>query len=162
MAAFEVRRIVTGHDASGKSIVVADGPAPQPHDRAMFAEIWNTTGAPARITPTETHEPNERPLTIGPSPRGSIIRVVEMPPGHRSAMHRTRTIDYGIVLAGEPSLVLEDSETLLHVGDIVVQRGTNHAWENRGAAPARMAFILIDGVFAPELERSVRDMVLVP
>jgi quercetin dioxygenase-like cupin family protein len=157
-----VRRVVTGHDADGKSVIVSDGAAPQFHDRPIFAEIWNTVGAPAEITAIEAHEPNDRLLRLGPSPRGSIIRVVEMPPGHRSAMHRTRTIDYGIVLQGELVLVLEDSETLLQPYDIVVQRGTNHAWDNRSDAPARMVFILIDAAFAPELDATLRDRVLVP
>jgi len=82
--------------------------------------------------------------------------------GQRSAMHRTRTIDYGIVLEGEVYLVLEDSEARLQPGDIVVQRGTNHAWDNRSDAPARMAFILLDAEFAPELQASVPFMALVP
>jgi uncharacterized cupin superfamily protein len=63
-------------------------------------------------------------------------------------MHRTRTVDYGIVLDGEVMLVLDDSETVLRAGDVVVQRGTSHRWENRSDAPARVAFILIDGAFA--------------
>ena len=157
-----IRRVVTGHDAAGRSVIVSDGPAPQFHERPIFAEIWNTTGAPATITAVEEQEPNDRPLQLGPSPNGSIIRVVEMPPGHRSGMHRTRTIDYGIVLHGQLYLVLEDSETLLQPGDIVIQRGTNHAWDNRSDAPARMVFILIDAAFAPDLEAKLGAMVLVP
>lgn len=60
-------------------------------------------------------------------------------------MHRTKTVDYGIVLEGEVYLVLDKEETLLKAGDVVVQRGTNHAWANRSDRPCRMAFILIDG-----------------
>jgi quercetin dioxygenase-like cupin family protein len=59
-------------------------------------------------------------------------------------MHRTQTVDYGIVLSGEVYLVLDKEETLLKAGDVVVQRGTNHAWSNRSNEPCRMAFILID------------------
>jgi len=77
-------------------------------------------------------------------------------------MHRTKTIDYGIVLQGELYLVLEASETLLRPGDVVIQRGTNHAWDNRSDAPARMAFILVDAQFDPELTTRVQDFVLVP
>ena len=157
-----VRRVVTGHDAQGKSIIVSDGPAPQFHERPIFAEIWNTAGSPARINALERHEPNDRPLQLGPPPNGSIIRMVEMPPGHRSVMHRTRTIDYGIVLQGEVYLVLEDSETLLHPGDVVIQRGTNHTWDNRSEQPARMVFILIDAEFDPELKAAVPDTALMP
>jgi quercetin dioxygenase-like cupin family protein len=60
-------------------------------------------------------------------------------------MHRTDTVDYGIVLSGEIYLVLDKQETLLKAGDVVVQRGTNHAWSNRSDKPCRMAFILVDG-----------------
>jgi quercetin dioxygenase-like cupin family protein len=157
-----VRRVVTGHDADGKSIIASDGPAPQFHERPIFAEVWNAAGAPTRITAVEEHEPNQRSLQLGPPVNGSIIRVVEMPPHHRSAMHRTRTVDYGIVLAGEVYVVLEDSETRLQPGDIVIQRGTNHAWDNRSDSPARMAFILIDAEFDPELTSRVPSLELVP
>jgi quercetin dioxygenase-like cupin family protein len=157
-----VRRVVTGHDADAKSVILSDEPAPQFHDRQMFAEIWNTAGAPASITADERHEPNDRALQLAPPANGTIIRTVDMPPGHRSAMHRTQTIDYGIVLQGQVYLVLDDSETLLQPGDIVVQRGTNHAWDNRSDAPARMVFILIHAEFEPALQAQLRDMVLVP
>jgi uncharacterized cupin superfamily protein len=71
-------------------------------------------------------------------------------------------VDYGIVLEGEVHLVMEDSETRLRPGDVIVQRGTNHAWDNRSSAPARMVFILEAGEFAPELAAAVPDMALVP
>jgi mannose-6-phosphate isomerase-like protein (cupin superfamily) len=66
-------------------------------------------------------------------------------------MHRTETIDYGIVIAGEITLVLDKGETLLKEGDVVIQRGTNHAWANRSGKPCRMLFILVDGIFDPAL-----------
>ncbi|MGH2366446.1 MAG: cupin domain-containing protein [Chloroflexota bacterium] len=157
-----VRRVVTGHDAFGKSIFISDGPAQQFHDRPSFVEVWNTAGAPAPITAGPGAEPNDRPLQIGPPALGSIVRVNEMLPGNRSPMHRTKTIDYGIVLEGEVHLVLEDSETLLRAGDIVIQRGTNHAWENRADIPAKMAFILIDAEFASDLQAALPDMRLMP
>ena len=62
-------------------------------------------------------------------------------------MHRTSTIDYGIVLEGEITLILEEGETVAKAGDIVIQRGTNHAWSNRGTANCRVAFVLVDGQF---------------
>jgi uncharacterized cupin superfamily protein len=67
-------------------------------------------------------------------------------------MHRTESVDYGIVLEGEMVLVLTDSEVALRAGDIVVQRGTDHAWANRSDRPARMAFVLVDGRFTDELD----------
>lgn len=68
-------------------------------------------------------------------------------------MHRTQTVDYGIVIEGELTLVLDQDETVVRAGDIVVQRGTNHAWSNRSGANCRVAFVLIDGVFSDELKR---------
>ena len=62
-------------------------------------------------------------------------------------MHRTASIDYGIVLSGEITLILDDSEVILRAGDVVVQRGTDHAWANRGDVPARVVFVLVDGEF---------------
>ncbi|MGH8035279.1 MAG: cupin domain-containing protein, partial [Lysobacterales bacterium] len=67
-------------------------------------------------------------------------------------MHRTETVDYGIVLEGELVLIVDEGETTVRAGDIVVQRGTNHAWANRSDRPCRIAFILIDGVFASGLK----------
>ena len=66
-------------------------------------------------------------------------------------MHRTETIDYGIVLEGEITLILDEGETLVRAGDIVIQRGTNHGWANRSGRNCRIAFILIDGKFDEEL-----------
>jgi quercetin dioxygenase-like cupin family protein len=81
----------------------------------------------------------------GLGPNATEIRVVELPPGARREMHRTDTIDYGLVLSGELYVVLERGETLLRPGDIIVQRGTNHAWQNRSDAPVRIAFINMSG-----------------
>jgi quercetin dioxygenase-like cupin family protein len=148
------RRVVTGHDAEGRSVVLADGPAPRSHSipGATFHELWNTTEAPAPVARAEPREPTERPLVTPPDPTGTIIRIVELDPRSRSPMHRTQTIDYGIVLAGDVVLVLDDgSETALRVGDVVVQRGTDHAWVNSSDEPARMAFVLVDGRFTDEL-----------
>jgi mannose-6-phosphate isomerase-like protein (cupin superfamily) len=70
-------------------------------------------------------------------------------------MHRTESIDYGIVIEGEMTLVLDDSDVLLKPGSVVVQRGTNHAWANRSGKPCRMLFILIDGAYAPDLATAI-------
>ena len=75
-------------------------------------------------------------------------------------MHRTETVDYALVLEGEIYLVLDDSEVLLKAGDVVVQRGTDHAWANRSDKVARMAFILVDGKFTPELKQIIGDVKL--
>lgn len=66
-------------------------------------------------------------------------------------MHRTQTVDYGIVLEGEITMVLDRGETALQAGDVVIQNGTNHAWANRSGKICRMAFVLIDGRFSPDI-----------
>jgi mannose-6-phosphate isomerase-like protein (cupin superfamily) len=153
------RRVVTGHDPSGKSVVLSDGPPPQHHPMhgpdvgADFFEIWNSPRPVPQLTATEP-EPNERAFTIMPV-SGHLLRIIEIYPpsqgGKRTVMHRTSTVDYVVVIQGEIVLVLDDSEVTLRQGDVVVQRGTDHAWENRSAQPARMAFFHIDAQFGPDL-----------
>ncbi|MGZ5844413.1 MAG: cupin domain-containing protein, partial [Xanthobacteraceae bacterium] len=70
--------------------------------------------------------------------------VIDFPPGNEPRMHRTETIDYVIVLEGEIEMDMDDSTVKLKAGDVMVQRGTNHAWANRSAKRARVAFVLID------------------
>lgn len=70
-------------------------------------------------------------------------------------MHRTESVDYGIVIEGELTLVLDDSEVLLKPGSVVIQRGTNHAWANRSGRPCRMLFILVDGCYEPDIARAL-------
>ena len=73
--------------------------------------------------------------------------------GRHPLMHRTETIDYAVVLEGQMTLVMDDQEIVLNTGDVVVQRGTNHAWSNRSSKRVRMLYILIDGRFDPELKK---------
>jgi mannose-6-phosphate isomerase-like protein (cupin superfamily) len=159
------RRVVTGHTPGGVSVVLSDGPVPVsreiPEDGVAFHEVWNTEGAPARITATEPTEPTERTLAVPPPSHGTKIRINEFAPGHlderglQSPVHRTASVDYGIVLSGEITLVLDDSEVTLRAGDIVVQRGTDHAWANRGTETARVVFVLVDGEFDPALAQTL-------
>jgi len=147
------RRVVTGHDERGVSVFLSDGPVPVVRtapDGAYFCEIWSTDAMPAPVAATED-DPTLGALTVPPSANGTKVRINEFPPGAVSPMHRTQSVDYGIVLSGEVVLVLEDSETVLRAGDVAVQRGTNHRWENRQPDTARMAFILVDGAFTAEL-----------
>ena len=158
------RRVVTGHDAGGRSVVLTDGVPPVrrevPGAGVSFFELWNTNAMPAPVTADEP-EPTERPLSVPPTPNGTVIRVNEFrpgflsPEGRQSPMHRTETIDYGIVLEGEMVLILDDAEVELRAGDVVVQRGTDHAWANRSHQVARMVFVLVDGRFAPDLAESL-------
>ena len=172
-----VRRIVTGHDSQGRSIVQEDGPPARVatlggESGTTFHEIWNTRATPAPID-RASGEPPEPGISLLPPKGGTRIRILDIPPddgtvaalpreavralfdaigaGHALAenpphplMHRTETVDYGIVLEGEVTLILDDSETIVRAGDVVVQRGTMHAWVNKGTVPAVFAFILID------------------
>ncbi|GAA5026779.1 cupin domain-containing protein [Microbacterium fluvii] len=154
------RRVVTGHDANGVSVVLSDGLVPvhrfMPQDGVGFYEVWQTAGAPAPIVADEG-DPTLDSIRVPPPVRGTKVRVNEFFPGHltpegrQSPVHRTQSVDYGIVLEGEIVLMLDDSEVTLQAGDVVIQRGTDHAWANRTDKVCRVAFILIDGEFAPEL-----------
>lgn len=147
------RRVVTGHDERGVSVFASDGPVPivrTAPDGALFCEIWSTDAMPAQIGAAAS-DPTLTSVTVPPGPNGTKIRFNVLPSGVVSPMHRTQSVDYGIVLDGEVVLVLDDSETTLRPGDVVVQRGTNHRWENRSEQTARMAFILVDGEFTSEL-----------
>ena len=154
------RRVVTGHDQNGKSVVVSDGPPPQHHSMrgpsigADFIEMWNAPQAVPLLTSVEPREPNERQFTIMPA-AGHLLRILEVYPlkagGKRTVMHRTQTLDYVVVIEGELVLLLDDSEVTLKPGDVVVQRGTDHAWENRSDRVARAAFCHLDARFSEEL-----------
>ncbi|MGY4533215.1 mannose-6-phosphate isomerase-like protein (cupin superfamily) [Pseudomonas sp. TE3786] len=178
------KRVVTGHNANGQAVVASSGPTPNVFPLAavpgtVFYEIWNSAASPALLD--NASDPTAKPLQLSPSPLGSVIRVVDIPPdsqqnqisaedaaaafaeigqahagtgtadSRHKLMHRTETLDYGIVTEGEVWLVLDEQEVQLKRGDVVVQRGTNHAWSNRTEAMARMVFILLDGRFAAEL-----------
>ena len=158
------RRVVTGHDTSGKSVVLSDGTPPNIHHRGTlvdFFEVWSTQSSPAPIACDEP-EPTAGTLVTPPPKGGTKIRFNDFHPGHidrlptrpdrrHRMMHRTESIDYGIVLEGEIWMMLDDSKVLLKQGDVVVQRGTDHAWENKSDVVCRMAFILVSGEFEPGL-----------
>src|SRR5258706_1861104 len=143
-----VRRIVTGHQTNNTARVLIDGPATNRRVRNadnVSALIWSTDGTPADIRVGENIEDmGARQLGTPPPPNGTRFTVNDIPPGRIGPMHRTETVDYVIVLAGELEMQMDDSTVKLKAGDVLVQRGTNHAWINRGTVPARVAFILID------------------
>jgi len=121
---------------------------------ADFYEIWNDSRPVPMLTSVEAREPNEREFTIMPA-TGHLFRIIDVYPpqlgGKRTVMHRTKSLDYAVVIEGEVVLVLEDSEVVLKKGDVVVQRGTNHAWENRSDKVTRMAFFHVNSEFSQEL-----------
>ena len=184
----EFRRVVTGHDENGKSIVVSDEVATQYLERpnrpgVRLTNFWIERGNPVEYDgPTETCTGD---FVLHPPKFGSTFRCIEFLPedpevmktldgpsafaemgaGHNIVenarhpfMHRTDSVDYAIVLSGEIWMVMDEEEDdlLLKAGDVLVQRGNNHAWSNRGTEPCVMAFILMDGVTrrdAPEDEQ---------
>lgn len=181
-----IRRIVTGHDALGRSMVTEDRAAPSVHTNPKrvgyrLTQLWMTDQTPAPVA--NEADPTARPLKLEPPKNGSVVRIVEFGPegewldkidaaatrvswgaiGTDTAstnrdgqakhpfMHRTQSVDYCYVLEGEIVLVLDQEEVLMRQGDFAVERGTNHAWANRSGKPCKLLFVLIDGVFDPDI-----------
>lgn len=143
-----IRRVVTGHDANKVAKVIMDGPATNakyPIPGVVSTLIWCSDEMPADIAVDETAEDmGARIIGTAPPPNGTRFCVIDFPPGVPPVMHRTETIDYVLVLSGEIDMDMDDSTVTLKAGDIMIQRGTNHAWVNRGTERARLAFVLID------------------
>ena len=143
-----IRRIVTGHGQDRVARVIKDGPASNakyPGPGTVSTLIWCTDETPADIAVGENVEDmGSRILGSPPPPNGTRFAVIDFPPGNAAITHRTETIDYVIVLSGEIEMDMDDSTVKLKAGDVMVQRGTNHAWVNRGTERARLAFVLID------------------
>jgi quercetin dioxygenase-like cupin family protein len=148
----EVRRIVTGHDAAGKAIVASDeriaGSSRPGRGGIARCGIWSTDGMPVDNSDAAAAEQRRgfvvRHNYVG-SGQGTVVRITEFAAGSPKFMHRTETIDYAILLSGECDLELDDGATVhLTQGDVVVQRGTMHAWVNNGTQPCVFAFVLID------------------
>ena len=148
VAAPAIRRVVTGHDASNVAKVIGDAPATSSRRGASGSTstlIWSTDGTPADISVGEKVEDmGVRLLGTSPPRNGSRFVVIDYAPGNRGVMHRTETIDYVVVMSGEIEMEMDASTVKLKAGDVLVQRGTHHAWHNRGTTPARVAFVLLD------------------
>jgi len=174
-----VRRIVTGHNAEGKSIVFSDGPSPHVLENPTqqgrgLTDLWRTNATPASNSGDD--DAADTQVTLAPPAAGSVFRFFQIRPAawdadittgerarrdaenfakmgatgaHDSAsaqpgMHKTDTVDYIILLSGQVNLILDDGEVEMEPMDVVIQRGTNHAWVNHGEEPAVLAGILID------------------
>ena len=148
MANKPVRRVVTGHDGKTVAKVIAEDAATNtktPREGVASTLVWCTDAMPADISIGEDAEDmGGRLLGTAPPQNGSRFIVMEFAPGIASEMHRTETIDYIVMLSGEIEMDMDDSTVTLKAGDIMVQRGTNHAWVNRGKEPARLAILLLD------------------
>ena len=167
-----VRRLVTGHRADGQSTVLLDGAAPNVKQRQAgnaSTLLWVSDETPARVSGSEDRAARE--IGVPPPRRGTIFRLAEFPPGvggevrdneavlrdfgigpdvkrghppRHPAIHRTRSLDYVVVLEGEIDLLLDDRDVRLTAGDVIVQQATNHAWINRGTTTCRLAMVFID------------------
>ncbi|HLI21568.1 MAG TPA: cupin domain-containing protein [Stellaceae bacterium] len=143
---FKVRRILTGHDAQGRSLVADDSfiesSAGKMQAAVSVANLWiNETLPPALDGP----DPTKGAFPVLPSNNGALFRILELAPGTAPHMHKTETIDYIVVLAGELTMLLDDgAEVTMKPHDVMIQRATVHGWANRGQAPARFATVVID------------------
>ncbi len=168
----EVRRVVTALDANGRAVALFDGPVQLKSLRSPnpAGEMWVSDQYP----PAYSWKDDRAQIKVGliPPANGTIFRIVDFPPmkpevekmdintmmkvvgDHAPAkgvpvrhpmMHRTRSLDYAIIMSGEIYMLLDDGEVLMKAGDVVVQQATNHAWVNRSKEVCRIAFILMDG-----------------
>jgi cupin domain len=178
-----VRRVVTGHDDRGRSVILSDAPTPHvswpPSVPSLRSSIvWLAESRPVLSARAPEPVPADLDNATAAPLGGTLFRVVDFPPdseyerfdiadlmpedGPRHDdlregvpeesvrrhfwFHKTRTLDYAIVLDGEIWALVDEGETLLRAGDVLIQRGTSHSWSNRSDRPVRMAFVLIDAV----------------
>jgi hypothetical protein len=172
------RRFVTGHDATGKSVFILKDAVPATRGVGSGAtrvtELWETDATPADNSGEADAAVHD--FRLPPPAGGSIFRIVEYPPdaerigmlrgnvAHDDAgegytrdfaharhpgFHKTATIDYAVVLNGEIYALMDEGEELMRAGDVLVQRGTNHAWSNRTSETVSIAFVLIDAKPVP-------------
>lgn len=167
------RRIVTGHNEAGRSVVVSDGPSM--NTVGSLINFWSVDQVPA---PIDAPDPTAgEPLGLHPPHGGVTFRFFQMPPmkdlAHLSrdelwaaarerframgaedalvdttrhpAMHKTRTVDFIVLLSGQVTLLLDEADVVMQPFDVVIQRGANHAWANTGDTVATMMAVLVDG-----------------
>jgi mannose-6-phosphate isomerase-like protein (cupin superfamily) len=132
-----IRRVVTGHNAEGLAVVALD----EVVQGSVVTQVWGTEKSLSDNVSDWAYGSSQPGPTM---PGGNALRFVDINPGYRSAMHRTNSIDYVFILDGELEMELDGGEWVhLKAGDIVVQRGTNHAWENKSDRVCRLASVLI-------------------
>ncbi len=170
-SASEIRRVVTGIDAGNKAVALFDSrlTLKAPESRPPSVNLWITDSSPPGFSKDDAAA---KPIGLSPPDNGTVIRVVEFPPldpaaeakmdpnlmmkvvgDHAPArglpvkhplMHRTRTVDYAVILSGEIDMMLDDTTVHVKAGDVVIQQATNHAWINHGKEPCRVLFVLLD------------------
>ncbi|MDT7627608.1 MAG: hypothetical protein QOF99_8509 [Pseudonocardiales bacterium] len=141
-----IRRIVTGHDETGKAVFVedADSPHAQLTRGTATNNLWRYSGTPDNSG--AYRDPVSGSVALPPPPDGAVLRIVDFPPDKDDTLdlHRTASLDFAVVLDGEIHAVLDDEETLMRAGEVLIQRGTNHAWANRSGRTCRVLFVLVD------------------
>lgn len=152
------RRVVTAHDAGGKPVIWIDGNATNhkfPSDKISSTLMWSSDSTPTDIFGVE--DEGERILGSAPPAHGSRFTMMEFQPGNAAHLHRTDTVDYVICVAGEIDMFLDDTQFItLRAGDVLIQRGTYHAWANRSDKPCRLAVVLLDAL--PKREGSISGL----
>jgi mannose-6-phosphate isomerase-like protein (cupin superfamily) len=174
------RRVVTGHDDSGKAVVLMDGDSPHMKQRGANAltMLWVTGQCPVDMS--SSADPAGRHVGVPPPANGTVFRIVEFAPISSGAQaldhdamlrdmgidpatqgfarhaftHRTRSVDYALILEGEIDMLLDDTQVHVKAGDVLIQQGTNHAWVNNSGKPCRIAFILIDAQDPPAWKKN--------
>jgi quercetin dioxygenase-like cupin family protein len=142
-----IRRVVTGVGPDGRSIFLSDGEvvASPTSPGVEIAELWATSEMPASNTGSADSARQRHSLL--PDPSGTLLRIFEVEPQDPKSdlgFHTTDTVDYIYVIHGEIHALVEGGERLLREGDVLVQRGTHHAWSNRSGRPCRLLAVMMD------------------
>lgn len=135
----QLHRFITGHNQSGEAVVQADNDfqwKPYDNNNMAFSVVYTTSSMPADLNNDQDHKEHQDLLSSGNlglvNPNGTVIRCVDFKPGYSCAMHRTQSLDYGIVLEGEIEMLLDSGEKhQMKRGDVAVQRATQHQWRNK-------------------------------
>jgi quercetin dioxygenase-like cupin family protein len=144
------KRFITGHDGDGKGVihVVDEGDWKKiDNDIVRFNVLWTTKTFPIDIKNDEDGLHKENTVLSLSLPNGTVLRMVDRSPGSSSAMHRTQSMDYGVVIEGEMDMIMDSGQVVtLKQGDVCIQRGTKHQWRNSTKTWNRMLFVLIDAL----------------
>lgn len=171
-SASDIRRVVTGLDANNKAVVLFDSSLSLNVGKSGIPSVnlWITDSMPTGFSFKD--DSATRPIGLSPPDNGTVIRVVEFPPINSEVeakldptlmmkvvgdhapsrglpvkhplMHRTRTVDYAVIMSGEIDMMLDDTTVHVKAGDVVIQQATNHAWINHSTQPCRIMFVLMD------------------
>ena len=153
------RRVVTEHDAAGNAVIWVDDDATNhkfPSDKISSTLMWSTDASPTQVYSGE--DEGARILGSAPPLNGTRFTMMEFQPGNEGHLHRTDTVDYVVCVSGQIDMFLDDTRFItLRAGDVLIQRGTLHAWTNRSDQPCRLAVVLLDAL--PKRDGSISGLV---